>query len=371
MLKSFTSTVSFTLLVLIFSFQSHASDAGYKVSTGAKEIKIMSYNAENLFDNEHDDGKNDYEFLPKSHPKKTVCNDQTNPTRRRYCLDTDWTPAKLKIKLAQLRRAIEASGTLPDVLGLTEVENAKVTALLAKELGYDGFYITESPDARGIDNVILYKKTKLEPIGFKEVELKNPMSPTRNLSVAHFRFKKGFGHKGILAVYPNHWPSQASPAKARLIAAEQLLRFAEENSRSFKGDAYYTVLIGDFNVIDADHPNPINDVILDKRTGLSDVNALSDASANPMKGKMPPASYFYAARKDWNHLDRIFVSSNLHDGDGLDVDATSFRIHAPSFLTKKNDRGEAIPFRYNHRADNPAWAGFSDHFALVVNLKLQ
>ncbi|MEK6555520.1 MAG: endonuclease/exonuclease/phosphatase family protein [Bdellovibrionota bacterium] len=370
MLKSFAFIKGFLLISLLGSF-AIAQDAGYKVATGANEIKVMSYNAENLFDNDHDAGKNDYEFLPKAHPEKGVCEKDKNPTRKKYCLDTDWTADKLKIKVAQMKKAILASGSLPDVLGLTEVENAAVTKMLATALGYDGFYITNGPDARGIDNVILYKTTKLAPAGFKEQELKNPMFPTRNLSVAHFRIKKSFGHNAILAVYPNHWPSQASPAKSRLIAAEQMLQFLDANERSFKGETYYAVVMGDFNTITTDSPNPINDVVLSPKTGLIDVKPLSDISANPMNGKMPPASYYYGARNDWNELDRIFISENLNDNTGLEVDPTSFRIHAPTFLTKKNDSGMAIPYRYNHRADNPAWAGFSDHFALVVKLKLK
>jgi predicted extracellular nuclease len=370
MLKSFTS-VTVLFFVSLLSSLSLANDAGYRVATAADEIKIMSYNAENLFDTEHDVGKNDYEFLPKSHPEKQTCNKDTNPTRKKYCLETDWTPDKLKIKLAQMKKAIDASGSLPDILGLTEVENIAVVNLLAQTLGYDGVYITNSPDARGIDNAILYKRTKLTPVGFKERPLKNPMFPTRNLSVATFRIKKKLGYDGVVAVYPNHWPSQASPAKARLIAAEQLLQFVDENTNLYKDEHYYAVLIGDFNVITADSPNPINDVILSPNTGLIDVKDLSDNSKNPMNGKMPPASYYYGARNDWNELDRIFISRNLNDGVGLDVDATSFRIHAPSFITKKNDAGVAIPYRYNHNTANAAWAGFSDHFALVVKLKLK
>ena len=373
MLKSFTKI--FSSLLILVSFQAFAADLateelGYRVTTGANEIKIMSYNAENLFDTEHDMGKKDFEFLPKNHPKKIECEKDRNENRRRYCLDTDWTSDKLAIKISQLKKAVEASGSIPDVLTLTEVENKKAVQPLATALGYDGVLITNSPDARGIDNVILYKREKLTYVNFVDREVVNPMFPTRNLSVAHFRLKRTLRAPGVIGVYPNHWPSQASPTKSRLIVAEQLVSFIAENKAKFKGEDYYSVVVGDFNTITADIPSPIDDVLLSKKTDLIDVKVLSDRSKNPMNGRMPPASYFYVVKSEWNELDRIFVSENLADGRGVEVDAASYRIHAPKFLTKVHDNGEMIPFRYNHRADKANWAGYSDHFALVVKLRL-
>ena len=32
-------------------------------------MKIMTYNVENLFDTQHDEGKNDFDFLPDSNRK--------------------------------------------------------------------------------------------------------------------------------------------------------------------------------------------------------------------------------------------------------------------------------------------------------------
>ena len=69
------------------------------------------YNQENLFDTCHDEGKNDYEYLPTG-------------TNR-------WSELKYTHKLRNMARVLSEMGTdvLPDVgcavIGLSEVENAR------------------------------------------------------------------------------------------------------------------------------------------------------------------------------------------------------------------------------------------------------
>lgn len=378
MSKVTVRTILSVCLTSLIYINAHALDSDYVITTGANEIKIMSYNAENLFDAEHDAGKHDWEFLPKSSPEKKNC-PQTGhftsaasnekPPAYNPCLTTDWTDAKVEMKLAQIKKVVDAAGSLPDILTLCEVENQKVITRLAKELGYDGFYMTTSPDVRGIDLAILYKTAKLQPLGFKEKEIDHAFSLTRNLSVGHFRIKGSVGADGILAIYPNHWPSQMNPTKARLIVAEQQKAFVEENKDLYRGENYYIVLTGDFNTTLEDSPNPLADVLMTSPENLLDSRLLSNASRNPAKSRMPQGTYYYGAKKQWNELDHIYVGSNLNDKQGLEIDPTSFRVHAPSFITKKNDAGDDVPFRYNHNTMNPAFLGYSDHFALTVKLK--
>src|SRR5690606_5975195 len=123
---------------------------------------------------------------------------------------------------------------------------------------------------------------------------------------------------------------------------------------------------GDFNTLEDETPNAVEDVLLDPKYGLFDMYDLAEAYRNPMLNKMPPASYYYGKDDNWNEFDRIVISKNLIDEKGVDAEPRTFRIHAPKFLTKTNSRGEAIPFRYNHHAHNPKWLGYSDHFGVVV-----
>ncbi|MBR4740711.1 MAG: endonuclease/exonuclease/phosphatase family protein, partial [Bacteroidales bacterium] len=119
-------------LVLLVPTQSCAK------KKGGKHI-IGFYNVENLFDTVHDQGKNDYEYLP----------DGAN----------EWTAEKYAVKLQNMARVIadmrKDNGMWHTVLGLAEVENRHVLEDLVKEpsiakANYQIVHI-EGPDRRGID----------------------------------------------------------------------------------------------------------------------------------------------------------------------------------------------------------------------------
>jgi hypothetical protein len=345
-------------------------DKDYILPVAANELKIVSYNVENLFDAFHDEDKTDYEYLPIDHSQKANC-----PKTGRYaraCRETDWTSEKVKLKYGQIQRALEAQGPLPDILVLTETENERVVSGLTKHLGYDDYVMTTSPDERGIDCAILFMKDKLRPLQFIEREVKEAMFPTRNLSVMLFEIDASLGG-GVLAVFPNHWPSQGNPAKARVIVAKALRELVDEIRAKHKKETLHYIITGDFNTIDADKPHPIDTVLLDPRwkETLLDLRTLAKSKKHPHLSKMPPGTYYYGVDETWNELDKFFVSPELQDGEGLEVDPLSYRIHAPKFLTKTNSEDERIPFRYNHSSSALGSLGYSDHFAVVVKLKFE
>ena len=104
------------------------------------------YNLENLFDTCHDEGKNDYEYLP----------DGTNK----------WTGLKYSHKLKNMARVLSEMGTdkLPGVgcaaIGVSEVENAKCLTDLCNQEPLKAknfqFVHIEGPDKRGVDCGLLY-----------------------------------------------------------------------------------------------------------------------------------------------------------------------------------------------------------------------
>jgi len=362
-------------LVTVFSVLAWANidDAEYIVPVAANEIKIMSYNVHNLFDAEHDNEKNDYEFLPKDHPQKQKCYEDKNKSRADRCARLDWTTAKVSLKIAQVKQVVNAQGVLPDILVLSEVENKTVVADLAAELGFDAFAMTNSPDKRGIDVAVVFRKEKMTAVKFEERKLTGTNYPTRNLSVMIFQLSPALGG-GLLAVFGNHWPSQSpSNGDGRIIAATQLREYVDDIRARYsgKGKELSIILTGDFNVIEGESPHPLNDYILDKNwnVGMKDIRTLAKNARHPLLSKMPRATYYYGVENAWNELDRFFVDSTLTDKRGLDVDPLSYRIHAPSFATKKNKAGELIPFRYNHFSNHPDYVGYSDHFGIVMKLR--
>ena len=112
---------------------------------GRKSYVIGFYNLENLFDTYHDEGKNDYEYLP----------DGAN----------EWTEFKYQKKLANMAKVIRAmrdeNKAYHAVLGVSEVENRHVLEDLVAEpaIADANFQIVhyDGPDRRGVDVGLLYR----------------------------------------------------------------------------------------------------------------------------------------------------------------------------------------------------------------------
>ena len=106
--------------------------------------RIMFYNVENLFDTADDPSTADDEFTPRG--KK------------------HWTKAKYTDKLLKIAEVIDSVGDkeLPCIIGLAEVENRWVLEDLTQKTaladGNYGIVHQDSPDRRGIDVALLYRK---------------------------------------------------------------------------------------------------------------------------------------------------------------------------------------------------------------------
>jgi len=103
------------------------------------------YNLENLFDTCHDEGHNDYEYLPDGRNR--------------------WNGLKYTHKLRNMAQVLSEMGTdkTPDgcaVIGVSEVENAKCLQDLCDQAPLKArnmqFVHIEGPDQRGVDCALLY-----------------------------------------------------------------------------------------------------------------------------------------------------------------------------------------------------------------------
>lgn len=353
-----------------------------KVQSGA--VHVMVYNVENLFDTQHDEGKNDFTYLPKNFPgKKAECEKIDYARYRKECLKTDWSQTHLALKISQIEKVIAAyqkdHKVQPALLGLVEVENQNVVAQLATKLGYSKFVVSNSPDKRGVDVALLYhESSKLKLINSKELVIQGEhfkQRPTRNILEAQFLV----GGKYKLFVYVNHWPSLGNPTEARLAAAQTLserIRLLKE-----KDSSAHFMAIGDFNTIPENYPHPFHSFIF-KDGLMNDVHTsfMEDQKiAWNIKNGFPPGTYFYAKKMQWNLLDRIFYDANLKDTKGLELQHKSYQIFSKPFMTtsyiyqQKGDylagsQVQNIPKRYQHHLSAPSKQGFSDHFPLVVQL---
>ncbi|MFK8137535.1 MAG: endonuclease/exonuclease/phosphatase family protein [Bdellovibrionales bacterium] len=358
----------------------------FKQDTAPNELKIVSYNVQNLFDLKHDEGKNDWEFLRSTYPGKKAACEKVNSRYREKCRKSSWTKPRYKLKLRQIRDMLKAQGDLPDLLALQEIENEVVIEDLAELLGYTDFVVTDSPDKRGIDVALLYNSDKVDLDSSQEYEMKGPEfinKPTRNILAVNFSIK-GDSDK-ILGVYVNHWPSQAAPSSKRYEVAKQLKKLVLQNKRRYKKKDYHIVVTGDFNTIPEDNPNhPFYHVLQSPswKDRLYDVHSFVERSRGFLKYMIPRGTYFYTKTAAWSLFDRFFVSANLLDDEGMTADIKSYRVVAPSFATvcfhnaryaSNHQYGSVtfgIPWRYDHMATSSDKAGYSDHFPIVLKIKL-
>lgn len=348
----------------------------------ARSLQVMSYNVENLFDAEHDiengKEKKDWAFLPlNAAGKKEACSSERSKHHRKECYDSDWTDTKVDLKISQIKDVVtKKNTTLPDFLGLIEVENNNVATKLAKVLGYENFEITSSPDERGIDVVLMYKNAK----DIKKISRAEHVVPvdyaTRNILEVEFLV----AGKYPLTIFVNHWPSLANPDSWRVKAAEVLALRTQEILK--KNPNMSILSMGDFNTIDENNPHPFKTVLYNDNlyTDVEKIFKDNKEIDEKVKKLMPSGTYYFSPKDQWNWLDHIFVNKNLMDGRDFEISIKSFEVYSPAFLTydlKKNffERDEknvkivVVPKRFEPSGTTKETIGFSDHFPLLVNLE--
>ena len=188
--------------ILSFSLVAVCSLAQKKYAVYA----VGFYNQENLFDTCHDDGKNDYEFLPGGSYR--------------------WNGLKYSHKLRNMARVLADMGTdvLPQVgcalIGLSEVENSKVLDdLTAQEplraRGYRYVHV-EGPDKRGIDCAVLYNPALFKVGTVKLVPYVPDASMRPDYATRGFLTVTGEMGGDQVGVIVCHWPSRAAGSSYRV-----------------------------------------------------------------------------------------------------------------------------------------------------------
>ncbi|AJR02710.1 endonuclease/exonuclease/phosphatase family protein [Siansivirga zeaxanthinifaciens] len=305
---------------------------------------ISFYNVENLFDVKNDKKTFDDDFLPNSYK--------------------NWTADRYNNKLKKLSFAISnigktETGKHPALIGLAEVENAKVIRNLLnqenlKSCHYE-FIHYDSLDERGIDVALIYDKTIFEVKHSEVFTIKlfnHDGSPdyTRDILLV-----KGFLDGTLIHVIVNHWSSRREGEKEseekRLIASNKVAEIIS-NVRNEDTEAKIIVM-GDFN------DDPSNESIK---------NLLEKANLfNPMETLRSFSRGSTNHNRQWNLFDQIFFTTNFftHNLDTLAFDEAN--IFDPNFLKIMNGRFKGTPFRtYNGKRYE---GGYSDHFPVYAIFK--
>lgn len=199
-------------------------------------LRVMFWNLENFFDYRNDSlSPSDEEFSARG--------------------ARHWTKKRFQTKCNAIAKGIlwagSQEGGLPDVIGLAEVENSFVLRRLLqttalRKLDYNVVHF-DSPDPRGIDVALLYRRSKMEPVDARPCHVYGPDSTimaTRDILLARFRTKDGRD----IALLVNHHPSKyggLEVSEPRRRIAIQRLRFLADSLQAL--EIWDTVAMGDFN----------------------------------------------------------------------------------------------------------------------------
>ena len=322
------------------------NEASYKIRT------VAFYNVENLFDTTND---------------TLIFDDDRTPEGAYH-----WTQNRYEAKIKNISWVIaqlgkEKSGTSPDILGLCEVENKKVLEDLVnhphlQEKDY-GIVHFDSPDARGIDVALLYKKSAFIPTSFNSHRLLlfNEMGErdyTRDQLVV-----EGMMDGEVIHFIVNHWPSRrggTTKSQPKRIRAALLNKRIMDSIRQMRPDAKI-IAMGDLNDDPRDHS--LKRILKTKGDSFK-LDSLS--LFNPMEKMYKKGMGSLAYRDQWNLFDQFFMTPNLVGESRQEFSFWQAGIFAPAFIKTQNGKYKGYPKR-TYSGKNYT-GGYSDHFPVYLFL---
>ncbi len=347
-----------------------AQNKQYRVHT------VAFYNLENLFDTIK--GPNyDEEWLPNG--------------------KQGWNSAKYKKKLQNLSEVIPQIGVnknqpnSPVVVGVSEVENRGVLEDLVKTplmLPHNyGVIHFDSPDKRGIDVGLLYKKNHFVPTSYskhtlyiydgnekKDVTVKvgdDAEAAESNVNI-DVKTKRIYTRDQLLVTglldgeevhfIVNHWPSRSGGEKKSSPNREKA---ADLNKKII--DSLYKInpeakilTMGDLNDGPYNKSVTKNLGAVGKREDLSKFGVF-----NPMYQMYKDGLGTIPYRDAWDIFDQIILSEPLarKTDDYSSLRYWKAGIYNPTFLQQKTGQWKGYPLRNSNGVP-----GYSDHFAVYVYL---
>ena len=369
----------FSTLLLILAIGVLPASAQKKVLYG-----VGFYNVENLFDTQHDPGKNDHEFLPTG--------------------SYQWTEQKYTAKLRNIAQVLSELCTEfgnkknpagAAVIGLSEVENSRALEDLLREpaLAARGYrYVHfDGPDRRGIDVALLYNPKAFRLV---EAQLIPYIYPTESQPDVDLGFYidengrvKGYPYqngllrgdttyitRGFLTVegylgdekfyfIVNHWPSRGAQSPVRERAGYQVRRLKEALLK--QDPEARIVIMGDLN----DDPGDLSVTSSEALAAKSDKNACAPHDLyNPwydMLYKQGVGTLYY--RGKWNLFDQIIFTGNLlNTADKSRLHLLTNAVFSRDYLLQTEGKYKGAPKRTT--AGGTWLNGYSDHLPTQIFL---
>ena len=345
------------LILLTLSLVSCAAD------NAPKKYVLGFYNVENLFDTYHDDGKNDYEFLPDGANK--------------------WTDAKYEKKLHNIATVIKAMAdenkTFHTVLGLSEIENRHVLEDLVsqKEIAGANYQIVhyDGPDRRGVDVALLYRpdqfqveESKSIPFDFNSRDITFTMNREEQ---AEFRTRdilmvRGRLNGEMFAFFVAHLPSRigGKGQDLRSRGAEIIYEHSAELMKKYPG--IKIMVMGDMN------DNPTDESMTVYMHGKESVSQVGKNDFFSPFISMLKAGYgSLAYRGAWNIYDIILVNEPLVKAESGKLHIVPIvkkkyygRVFSQPFMVQQSGQYKGTPFRTF--SSGTFIGGYSDHYPTYI-----
>ncbi|MBQ4394156.1 MAG: hypothetical protein II825_02500 [Paludibacteraceae bacterium] len=314
-------------------------------SASAMPLRVVSYNVENLFHPKHDSVMIDSLWVEKDDWEWTA-----EGERR-------WSYSRYERKVENIARVLTNIGEWEgvDIAGLQEVENAACLRKLCYTLrrGEYDFVHYESPDLRGIDVALVYKKSRIDTLNSKPIRIQNTdrfpdRLQTRDILYVCARVDK----RDTLHLFVCHLPSQrggTAETEWKRETVKKVLQGAVDSVLAIEPQAKIIVM-GDFN--GEPQPSEGGGVTGDGLRGVS--------YQEPVNGK-ETGTHKYHGR--WSCLDQFYTSPAL---DSL----STVRIYDAEWVQEPDEKYLGLrPKRtfngYRYQKD-----GFSDHLPIVLTTSL-
>ena len=293
----------------------------------ADTLRVLFWNVENFFD-WHDGGTSgaDAEFSAKG-------------ARR-------WTARRFYAKANAIAKAVlflaDEEGAQPDLIGFAEVENRFVLRKLLSETALKktdyGIIHYDSPDPRGIDVALLFRRGTLDTL--RTFPVRVPGVETREMLVAQLRTRGGDSLALIVCHHPSKYGGAAADPK-REAAVRRLAALAD----SLRTAGWVRqIAVGDFN----DTPDaPLYNMLEQYYVNL----------AAPLAARGEGTIRFQGC---WELIDQCFVTPPLSP-------AASFRIcRIPFLMAHDGAYAGQKPLR---TYSGPRYlGGVSDHCPVLLRL---
>ncbi len=328
-----------------------------------KSHVIGFYNLENLFDTYHDEGKNDYEYLPEG--------------------ANQWTEAKYRKKLHNMAEVIRAmkddNKVWHTILGVSEIENRNVLEelVIQPEIAEANYQIVhyDGPDRRGVDCALFYRPdqfTLLEsrsiPFTFDSSDIKFSMTPEEQ---ANFRTRDILEVRGTIAdemfaFYVTHLPSRVGGKSGDLRSRGAEIIYKNAMALMEKYPGIKIVVMGDMN------DNPTDESMVTYLHGKESIAEMGQSDFfNPFLSMIKAGFGSLAYQGVWSIFDIIMVNSNLANAPKGTFEIQPIvkkkfygRVFQKPFMTQQEGQYKGTPKR---TMSNGAFInGYSDHYPTYI-----